>query len=412
MSKEEARKEIKGIDRREFLKAGAASLAAGYLAGRAAAEGEEPAGQMAKRRLGRTNLHVSLVGFSAARMTSREGPPLSQATANEMVAKALDYGINLVDTAYQYGRGENERTLRTALGRRRKDVVISSRLPYGRVPKGNKTVLQGIEAALKRLGTDHIEVFGFHGKYLGEKTAERFIQNELGDYVKAKRQGKIGFIAVAGHWCTSSMLTLMKTGKVDVIMVSVSPIRREFLEEVVPLAKEMDIGVITMKSLTGYTRDVGRYAKPSPELTHIFGSEPQEFYRKFLSFSLVQDVASVVVGTESVREVEMMAEAGLAYRGLTDEMKKAMRIGAEKEAKNPCRLCGMCLSCPARIEIPEVLRLEADARLYGMEKWAKADYRERKFDAAACTKCGKCTERCPYGVPAQELILKAAEVFS
>ena len=396
------------------MKAGAVSLAAGYLSRCAAAapEGEKPAGQVTKRRLGRTNLQVSIVGFAGCRLIDRKGPPLSQTTANKMVAKALEHGINLVDTAYAYGRGQNERTLRTALGRRRKDVVIFSRLPYGRVPRGNKTVLQGIEAALKRLGTDHIEVFGFHGKALSERTAERFIQDELGDYLKAKKQGKIGFIAVAGHWCTASLLTLIKTGRIDVILVPVSPIRREFLEEVIPLAKEKDVGVISMKSLTGYTRQIGRYAKPSPELSPIFGSEPQAYFRKFLSFSLAQDVASVVVGTESVHEVQMMAKTAAAYLGLSEDDKKAMRVGAEKEAKNPCRLCGVCLPCPARIEIPDVLRLEINARLYGLETWAKAEYLQRKFNASACTKCGKCTERCPYGVPAQELILKAAKSFA
>ena len=414
MNNEGTRRETKRIDRRQFLKAGAASLAAGYLAGRASAEeeGEKPAGQVSKRKLGRTNLQVSLVGFSGSRITFREGPPLPQATANKMVTTALEYGINLVDTAYAYGRGENERTLRKALGRRREDTVIFSRLPYGRVPRGNKTVLQGIEAALKRLGTDHIELFGFHGKELSERTAERFIQNELPDYVKAKKQGKIGFVAVAGHWCTTSLLTLIKTGEIDVIMVPVSPIRREFLEEVIPLAKQKDVGVISMKSLTGYTRQVGRYARPSPELSPIFGSDPRTYFRNFLSFSLAQDVASVVVGTESVQEVEMMGKAALAYRGLTEDDKKAIRFRAENEARNPCRLCGVCLPCPARIEIPDVLRFEINARLYGLEKWAKIAYLQRKFDASACTKCGKCTERCPYGVPAQELILKAAEVLS
>jgi len=404
----------KGIRRREFLKAGAASLAAGYLR-RPLTQTlgqEESPGQVPKRRLGRTNLRVSIVGFSGCRLIDRPGPPLSQQTANRMVAKALDYGINLVDTAYQYGRGRNENTLRIALGHRRKDAILFSRLPYGTIPKGKKSVMEAIEGSLERLGTDRIELCGLHGKGLTERTAQRFIQNELGEYVKARQQGKIGFIGVTGHLCTTSVMKLVKTGEIDVIEVPVSPVRREFLEEVIPLAKKMDIGVISMKALTGYTHDLGRFARPSPELTHIFGQSPEEFYQRVLWFSMAQGVGSVVVGTQSVREVEMCANAALAYRGLTESEKRAMRVGAEKEAKGFCRMCNACLPCPEGIDIPGVLRLEIDARLYGLAKWARVEYRRRKFNASACTKCGRCSERCPYGVPAQELVVKAAEVFA
>ncbi len=404
----------KGIHRREFLKVGAASLAAGYL-GHPLAEtpaAHESPGQVPRRRLGRTNLQVSIVGFSGCRLIDRAGPPLPQETANRMAAKALDYGINLVDTAYAYGRGRNESTLRIALGPRRKDVIVFSRLPYGRIPKGKKSVMEAIEGSLKRLATDHIELYGLHGKALTERTAERFIQNELSEYLKAKEQGKIGFIAVTGHSCTTGVITLMKTGKIDVVEVPVSPVRREFLEEVVPLAKKMDIGVISMKAFTAYTHDLGRFAKPSPELTDIFGRGSEEFYRRVLGFSLAQHVGAVVVGTQSVREVEMSAKAALAYRGLTENEKKAMKVRAAETAKEFCRICNVCLPCPEKIDIPSVLRLEIDARLYGLEKWAKVEYRRRKLNAASCTKCGRCTQRCPYGVPAQELVLRAAETFA
>ncbi len=403
----------KGVDRREFLRVGAASVAAGYLGSPLAeslTEGES-AGHVPRRRLGRTNLQVSIVGFSGCRFIDRPGGPRPQHAANSAVAKALEYGINLVDTAYAYGQGRSESMLGSALVGRRKNVVLFSRLPYGWGPKGRKSVMEAIEASLKRLGTEHIELCGFHGKALSERTADRFIENELPEYVKAKKQGKIGFIGAAGHWCTTGMMKLMKTGEMDVILVSVSPVRREFLEEVVPLARKMDIGVISMKALTGYTLDVGKLAKPSPELTDILGSSPQEFYRRVLWFSLAQDVASVVVGTQTAREVEMSAKTALAYRGLTEDEKKAMRFGAEKEAKDFCRLCNECMPCPRGIEIPDVLRLEIDARLYGLEKWARVEYHRRKFDASACDKCGQCTKKCPYGVPAQELVLRAAETL-
>ena len=411
MEKKKAARGRRGIRRREFLKIGASSVAVGYLASPLSATlgQEDVAGQVPRRRLGRTGLGASIVGFSGCRLIDRRGPPLSQQTANRMVTTALDYGINLVDTAYAYGRGQNEHTLRIALGRRRKDVILFSRLPYGRAPRGRKSVMEAIDGSLKRLGTDRIELFGLHGKALSERTAQRFIQNELGEYVKAKEQGKIGFIGVSGHLCTTGMIELMKTGKIDVIEVPVSPVRREFLEEVIPLARRMGVGVISMKAFTGYTSELGCFARPSPELGHMFGSDPEEFCRRVLWFSLAQDVGSVIVGTQSVEEVETSAKAALAYRRLTGEEKEAMRFGAETEAKGFCRMCNVCLPCPEGIDIPGVLRLEIDARLYGLERWARAEYRRRKVDASACTKCGRCTERCPYGVPAQDLVLGAAE---
>ncbi|MET1084094.1 MAG: aldo/keto reductase, partial [Burkholderiales bacterium] len=118
------------------------------------------------RFLGRTGLRVSAVTLGA--MTFGEGRPgaysvqqLGVGTARELVATALDAGVNLVDTADAYGGGTSEEVLGAALGSRRGDVLIATKL-HQRVGPGpndigssRHNIIRACEGSLRRLGTDY-----------------------------------------------------------------------------------------------------------------------------------------------------------------------------------------------------------------------------------------------------------------
>src|SRR5437773_2914445 len=130
--------------------------------------------QMRYTRLGDTGLIVSRMAFGAMTFGSGEGTTFAaiskvdQKLANELVAKALDSGINHFNTADVYTAGQSEEFLAKALGNRRKDVVISTKVGFRSAPAlihqglSRHHILSSAEESLRRLGTDYIDVYLVH----------------------------------------------------------------------------------------------------------------------------------------------------------------------------------------------------------------------------------------------------------
>lgn len=399
------------VSRRTFVKMGVGSLASRHLADVSARAGASSANRVAafddrpipRRKLGRTNLEVSAISFGAAALYYGPRGPLPQKEIDAIIGRAVDEGINLIDTSYGYGDGVNEVSIGKALRGKRDRMIILSKGPWG--PR--KPMKEMLETSLQRLQTDHIEIYGLHGLDLTEDLADRFIEKHLPDLIKAKEQGKISHIAGTGHLATTAIMKFMKTGLVDVIAVPMNPVRREFLEQVVPMANEMNIGVVGMKAF-----HFGKLSRPVPELAEMLGEKPEQFVRRTLSFSLVQQVACVIPGFTSIDEVKGAAAIGRSFERLSASEAALMGVGKENSAEDFCRICGHCLPCPAKIAIADILRLELNARHYGLKAWARREYSRQKVKATACTKCGQCTEKCPHGLPAMEMVLKASSTLA
>jgi len=141
-----------------------------------------------------------------------------------------------------------------------------------------------------------------------------------------------------------------------------------------------------------------------PELRALLGQSDNEMVNSSLRYVLTQDVATVIPGLKSVREVETAANAGAQYRGLTVEEKKRFRFNL---GKNICRDCGQCLPCPQNINIAAILRFHTLYEVYGLKVWAKKIYNGLEVKANRCTKCGECEVKCPYQLPIVNMLEKA-----
>jgi len=410
--RERSHQEKLGVHRREFLRRSAAGAAGALVSLTAfqhphASEGEDSGGErtrLPKRRLGKTGLKVSVLAYGGSPFCEDVRPPVPEETVAKMLYEAMGMGLNFIDTSHLYGRGYSEKAFGKALRGRRDKVVIFSRCPMG----WGRSASEMIDESLQRLQTDHIDVYGMHGTRMSEDIADRFLEGASRDLEKAKQAGKIGHIAATGHNAPTAMVNMIETGKVEVIEIPINPFWREFLEVVMPVAKKKDVGVVAMKPLWR-----GRILGPSPEADAILGSSLKEKLESCIGFGLSQDVASVSIGFLHEPHIKEDIGAALSFlrrgdKGFSDERAKLLRPKAHESVKENCVVCNRCLPCPERVEIPRILRLELYHRHYGLTDWAKKEYGRVRTKADKCTKCGKCTERCPYGVPAQELILKAA----
>jgi aryl-alcohol dehydrogenase-like predicted oxidoreductase len=122
---------------------------------------------MDRRRLGAEGPQVSVLSFGAMTFGSGQAPitTVDEQDARRMIDRALDAGVNLVDTADVYGNGTSEEILGRVLGRRRDDVLIATKMGFGSHAPGALSydnVVAACEASLRRLGTDYIDLYQLH----------------------------------------------------------------------------------------------------------------------------------------------------------------------------------------------------------------------------------------------------------
>ncbi|HEX3864243.1 MAG TPA: aldo/keto reductase [Stellaceae bacterium] len=157
---------------------------------------------MEKRRFGRTGLEVSLLGFGCGAVGGLmvKGSPADQDRA---VWRGLELGINYFDTAQQYGNGESERNLGRVLKALKPEVHVGTkvRLPPTERGKIGQAIADSLEASLKRLQLESIDLFQFHNAIVdatngGNFSVESVLDEVVPAFEKLRAQGKFRFFGI------------------------------------------------------------------------------------------------------------------------------------------------------------------------------------------------------------------------
>lgn len=180
---------------------------------------------METRRLGRTNLEVSLLTFGCGAVGGlmTKGEPRDQDRA---VAWARDHGINHFDTAPLYGDGASETNLGRALGRRRDDVVVSTkvRLGAGDCGAAEPRIRSSIDASLKRLQQDTVDLFQLHNTIATAPaddavTVREVLDDILPAFEKVRAAGKARFLGFTANGETDALHELVTSGAFDAAQI-------------------------------------------------------------------------------------------------------------------------------------------------------------------------------------------------
>ena len=151
---------------------------------------------MQYRQLGNSGLRVSVIGLG----TNQFGGKVDQAGVNEIIDGCIDMGINLIDTADIYTKGNSETTLGVALKGKWEKVVLATKVFHpageGANDRGASRyhIMNGVEASLRRLQTDHIDLYQMHG--WEDKTPMEETLRALDDLV---RSGKVRYIGASNY---------------------------------------------------------------------------------------------------------------------------------------------------------------------------------------------------------------------
>jgi predicted aldo/keto reductase-like oxidoreductase len=334
-----------------------------------------------KRKLGRTDWEISVIGFGAIKL-----PQIGHRECDILLNRAIDLGINFVDTADCYG--DSEEKIGKALSKRRKEFYLSTKIDE----RDRVGVLKKLERSLQRLKTDWVDLVLFHD-VRGSEYENLFDRGGLEALERAKEQGKILQIGISIHNSISMMKKAIDSGAFSVLMVAYSPIDEDRLtSDILPSALQKGLGLIAMKPLAG-----GRLADHGMWNKKYFENEtPAQVSLRYILTN--PNITCAIPGMTNLKELEENVGVGKNPRNLTAEEIGVLMDWVGEIGKGFCRNCGYCLPCPEGVPIPDIFRFEGYYERYEMKDWAIEQYRALSVKADACSSCNQCLSRCPYGV--------------
>jgi uncharacterized protein len=301
------------ISRRKFLESTAAgALAAGSLS--AAKAGSD----MPTRVLGKTGAHVSILAFGSG---SRFLMYKEEDQAIQAVHKAMDSGITYIDTADDYGKDHlSEQRIGKAIRGRRDGLFIATKLS-SRDPEKSFPI---VEASLKALGTDHLDLLHIHSLLMEDDLARLEAKGGVLDQLhKIRDQKMTRFIGITSHTDPATLKTAlerhdfdctqmalngaligMKNGKGG--MVPNEAIKTSFETVALPVANRKNMGVIAMKVMA--------------QDALIGPAEPA----KLMYYSLSLPVSAVVIGMPKVEHIEENCRLAKAFKPLSAPEKRKL----------------------------------------------------------------------------------------
>jgi len=376
---------------------------------------------MKYRKFGKLEWKPSALGFGAMRLPILDGDPakINEPLAIEMIRYAIDHGVNYVDSAYMYHRGNSEIVVGKALrDGYRERVKLATKLPCQMVNTADDFD-KFLGEQLKKLQTDKIDFYLLHGL---RKTNWPKVR-DLGVLKWAEKkldEGTIGHLGFSFH----DELPLFKE-IVDIHPWTFCQIHYNYMDshyqagvEGLHYAAKKGIGVVIMEPIAG-----GRLAINPPEAIKKLWREghhrwkPAEWALQWVWHQ--PEVSLVLSGMSNMEQVvENVRSAGRSGIGsLTPEDHRLLEKVALKYREIGyvgCTGCGYCQPCPSGVAIPEIFGFFNEYYMRDRDDSVKQRYNESikpEHAPKSCVRCGKCEELCPQHLPIRDLLKAAGDTF-
>lgn len=272
--------------------------------------GSTTAFSVPRRPMGSTGLQVSIIGLGGYHL----GTVGVQKDVNNMVAKALDHGINFLDNAWEYHQGLSEELVGAALkGKRDQAIVMTKVCTHGRK---KDVAMRMLEESLTRLQTDHLDVWQVHEViYYNDPEKAYEPDGVLEALAVAKQQGKVRFVGFTGHKNPSIHLDMLNRGfHFDTVQMPINafdPSYRSFEENVLPVALQKGMAVFSMKSMGGSGEPIVHGALTPTEA---------------LSYAMsVPGVSTTISGMDSMAVLDQNLEILRNFKPLSENLMSELR---------------------------------------------------------------------------------------
>ncbi len=312
------------IDRRAFLKS-LAGLTTGIILSSSSVDGQETKPTKDRlgtllplRKLGKTGIAVTMLGVGGWHIGE-----MSETEAQKTIETALAGGVRFFDSAESYQRGGSETRLgKLLVPKYRDDVFLMSKT----TARDANTARKHLEGSLKRLNTDHLDLWQVHAVRNPDDVDARIANGIFDVMMEAKKSGKTRFIGFTGHTSPSAHKRVME--KSDIfdacqLPVNIADISYEsFIEGVIPTLVEKEIGVIGMKSLAnggffGGTRHGKHGPNPRVVPNRVSIEEAIRFVWAF-------PVSTLVTGPDDAKQMQEKIDIAKKYTGMNEEERKKL----------------------------------------------------------------------------------------
>jgi len=252
---------------------------------------------MEKRRLGKTDMEVSVLGFGGSEIGYEE---TAVETVADLLNSALDAGLNVIDTAECY-RGSEE-AIGKAVSHRRNEFYLFTKCghPHGMESAPNwsrASILQSIERSLQRLKTDRVDIVQLHSCSESElRKGEVIVALQ-----SARDKGYTRYIGYSGD--SRAARYAVECGAFDALQTSVNVADQETIELTLPLARKKNMGVIAKRPIANVAWKTGH--RPMESYHHEYWERLRKLNYDFLNaFDLEKTIATALRFTLSVPGVQ------------------------------------------------------------------------------------------------------------
>lgn len=359
---------------------------------------------MRYRRFGKTNLRFSVFSLGTMRCLT------SQENFRSTLEKAVDLGINHIETAHNYGKSEEYLgfALKVGLSVSREQLYLTTKLPP--TPDADR-MAEWIDRSLKRLQVDYIDCLAIHGINTWEHLA--WVESDRGclQAIKtAMAEGKVRHLGFSTHGSRELIVAAINTDLFEFVNLHYYYFFQRH-DRAVELACEKDLGVFIISPA-----DKGGklYAPPAKLQQLCQPFTPLELNYRFLLSD--RRITTLSIGAAFPAELNEPLQVADCEEPLkNEEIAVFQRLEtelAEILGSDRCSQCYRCLPCPEEINIPEVLRLRNLAVAFDAIDFGR--YRYGMFENAGhwfpgkqgdrCTSCGECLPRCPQQLDIPRLL--------
>ena len=252
-----------------------------------------------KRPLGNTGAEISILGLGGEGILRTFG---QEKDAVALIQRAIDLGINYFESARAYSGSESY--YGEALKERRRDVFLASK-SHERTADG---ALKHLETTLATMKTDYLDLWMVHDVRTTKDLDVIFGPKGASQAFEAAKRNKLArLVGISGHRNPTILSRALDFFPFDTVLMPVNPAEPHywsFLGEVLPKAKEKGMGILGMKTLS---RGV---------CIKIFGTESIE---NFLRFAMSQSISAVVVGCETIEQLEMNVRVARSFQPMSQK---------------------------------------------------------------------------------------------
>jgi aryl-alcohol dehydrogenase-like predicted oxidoreductase len=340
---------VNNPDRREFLKKSgavtAAVLASSALPSRAAETKLPPLPSnphtqtaMPTRNLGKTGYKVGIFSLGGQAALERAN---NFDVAVPIIDRALDLGVNYIDTSSIYGGPErwSEQYVGRVMKRRRNEAFLATKTKE-RTRDGS---MQMIEKSLQLLNTDHVDLWQLHDIGTATDVSEVFAKGgAMEALLEMKEQKVVRYLGITGHYRPDALMDCIHRYPFDCILMAMNaadPHHYSFGEQLLPLAVEKQMGIIGMKVpargrlLASWTPPPLEQQKHSWEGMVIATSSGPLKMREAIYYTLSQPVSTIIIGCDSIAQLEENVQLARDFTPLNNQQLADLSARSEAVSK-------------------------------------------------------------------------------